>query len=63
MPPLVDRLTTLQGRTAKLSDIPVLAPFFFVEPDYPSMEAQKMRGSLSTDHYSKPSSLLQFYRG
>ncbi|KAI1789160.1 glutamyl-tRNA synthetase [Ganoderma leucocontextum] len=39
------------GRTSKLSDIPSLAPFFFVEPDYPSAEAQKMRRSLSTEQY------------
>ncbi|OJT08520.1 Glutamate--tRNA ligase [Trametes pubescens] len=42
----------LQGRTTKLSDIPALGPFFFVEPDYTSAEAQKMRQSLPNDNYA-----------
>ncbi|KAM5534385.1 hypothetical protein V8D89_011978 [Ganoderma adspersum] len=51
--PYLERvILVLQGRTTKLSDIPALAPFFFVEPDYNSVEAQKMRGSLSTEHYN-----------
>ncbi|KAI0735761.1 glutamyl-tRNA synthetase [Earliella scabrosa] len=46
-------ITVLQGRITKLSDIPNLAPFFFVEPNYTTSEAQKMRQSLSSDHYIK----------
>ncbi|KAI0825292.1 glutamyl-tRNA synthetase [Trametes gibbosa] len=42
----------LQGRISKLSDIPTLGSFFFVEPDYTSHEAQKMRQLLSSDNYS-----------
>ena len=42
-----------------MSDIPALAPFFFVEPDYNSVEAQKMRRSLSTEHYSESNWQLQ----
>ncbi|EIW65117.1 glutamyl-tRNA synthetase [Trametes versicolor FP-101664 SS1] len=43
---------SLQGRTTKLSDIPALGPFFFVEPDYTSAEAQKMRQLLPNDNYA-----------
>ncbi|KAI0638911.1 glutamyl-tRNA synthetase [Trametes polyzona] len=45
-------ISALQGRTTKLSDIPTLGPFFFVEPDYSSPEAQKMRQSLSDEKYT-----------
>ena len=34
----------------KLSDIPSLGPFFFVEPDYSSSEALKMRRMFSSEH-------------
>ncbi|KAI0757473.1 glutamyl-tRNA synthetase [Daedaleopsis nitida] len=44
-------ISALQGRTARLSDIPALAPFFFVEPIYSSDEAEKMRQTLPTENY------------
>ncbi|TBU26320.1 glutamyl-tRNA synthetase [Dichomitus squalens] len=54
----------LQGRTTKLSDLPSLAPFFFREPEYSSAEAQKMRQTLSDDHYDAViHSLLSRLRG
>ncbi|KAI0327285.1 glutamyl-tRNA synthetase [Cubamyces sp. BRFM 1775] len=45
-------IAVLQGRVTKLSDIPSLAPFFFVEPDYSSAEAKKMRQSLPSEQYA-----------
>ncbi|KAH9850613.1 glutamyl-tRNA synthetase [Lenzites betulinus] len=42
----------LQGRTAKLSDVPTLGSFFFIEPDYTSQEAQKMRQFFSGESYA-----------
>ena len=32
-------------------DVPPLAPFFFVDLDYTTDEAQEMRASVSTDDY------------
>ncbi|KAI0762511.1 glutamyl-tRNA synthetase [Fomes fomentarius] len=46
-------ILALQGRTTKLGDLPALAPFFFVEPDYSSREAQEMRKRLSIENYVK----------
>jgi hypothetical protein len=34
-----------------MHDLPALAPFFFVEPDYDSQEATSMRESLDPAHY------------
>ncbi|KAI8983303.1 glutamyl-tRNA synthetase [Trametes punicea] len=52
LPYLEKVISALQGRTTKVSDIPALGPFFFVEPDYSSPEAQKMRQSLSDNNYA-----------
>ncbi|KAH9891169.1 glutamyl-tRNA synthetase [Cubamyces lactineus] len=52
VPYLEKVISVLQGRTTKLSDIPSLGPFFFVEPDYSSSEAQRMKQSLSSEHYA-----------
>jgi len=41
----------LQGRITNLHDVPTLAPFFFVEPDYSLPEAQTMKRGLSADDY------------
>ncbi|KAL4069213.1 hypothetical protein J3A83DRAFT_4095337 [Scleroderma citrinum] len=41
----------LQGRMINVFDVPVLAPFFFIDPDYTSTEAQSMRASVSADDY------------
>ena len=40
-----------QGRITNLNDIPVLAPYFFVEPDYTSDEARKMLKSIDDISY------------
>lgn len=54
-----DTLTPVmtQGRITKLSDVPVLAPFFFVKPDYSSAEAKKMYHSFPSADY-RTSTLL-----
>ncbi|KAF8549555.1 hypothetical protein OG21DRAFT_1525719 [Imleria badia] len=41
----------LQGRVTVLKDVPSLAPYFFLEPDYSTAEAQVMRESMSKDDY------------
>ncbi|KAI0367459.1 glutamyl-tRNA synthetase [Pilatotrama ljubarskyi] len=51
LPYLEKVISALQGRTTKLSDIPSLGSFFFVEPDYSSPEAGKMRQSLPSENY------------
>lgn len=43
----------LQGRMTNLQDIPTLAPYFFVEPDLASPEAQTMYKSVSSEDYGK----------
>jgi glutamyl-tRNA synthetase len=40
-----------QGRVTVLKDVPSLAPYFFLEPDYSTAEAQVMRESMSKDDY------------
>ncbi|KAI0662347.1 glutamyl-tRNA synthetase [Cubamyces menziesii] len=52
VPYLEKVISALQGRMTKLSDIPSLGPFFFVEPDYSSSEALKMRRMFSSEHCS-----------
>ncbi|KAH8101405.1 hypothetical protein BXZ70DRAFT_1007241 [Cristinia sonorae] len=51
----VDYLTkvigVLEGRLTNLQDIPVLAPYFFVEPEYSTDEAKKMLSSLKDVPY------------
>ena len=41
-------------------DVPALAPFFFVDPDYTTDEAREMRASVSTDDYREL--LICFYQ-
>ncbi|TCD68577.1 Glutamate--tRNA ligase mitochondrial [Steccherinum ochraceum] len=41
----------LQGRLTNLQDVPLLAPYFFVEPNYATEEAQKMLKSLGDASY------------
>lgn len=41
----------LQGRLTNLQDIPVLAPYFFNEPDYSTDEARKLLKSLDGASY------------
>ncbi|KAI9455877.1 hypothetical protein HD554DRAFT_2030712 [Boletus coccyginus] len=41
----------LQGRITNIKDVPNLAPYFFVDPDYSTPEAQLMRESISSDDY------------
>jgi glutamyl-tRNA synthetase len=36
-----------QGRITNILDIPKLAPYFFIEPDYGSREAESMIKSIS----------------
>ncbi|KAI0651383.1 glutamyl-tRNA synthetase [Trametes meyenii] len=64
LPYLEKVIYALQGRTTKLSDVPALGSFFFVEPDYASPEAQKMRASLSPERYATiVSNLISRLRG
>ncbi|RPD81515.1 glutamyl-tRNA synthetase [Lentinus tigrinus ALCF2SS1-7] len=52
--PYLERvISVLQGRITKLGDVPTLAPFFFVKPDYNSAEAKKMYHSFSSADYQK----------
>lgn len=44
-------ISVLQGRITNLHDVPSLAPFFFVEPDYELSEAHSMKRGLSADDY------------
>ncbi|KAG2045620.1 Nucleotidylyl transferase [Suillus hirtellus] len=46
-------LQCLQGRITNLHDVPTLAPFFFVEPDYELPEACSVKRELSADDYGK----------
>ncbi|KAG6332077.1 hypothetical protein ID866_7015 [Astraeus odoratus] len=41
----------LQGRIVNVFDVPSLAPFFFIEPDYTTSDARSMRRSVSIDDY------------
>ncbi|KAG9310513.1 hypothetical protein JVU11DRAFT_9660 [Chiua virens] len=43
----------LQGRITNIKDVPSLAPYFFVRPDYATPEAQSMLKSLSNDDYHR----------
>ncbi|KAN0101307.1 hypothetical protein V8E55_001291 [Tylopilus felleus] len=43
----------LQGRITILQDVPSLAPYFFVDPDYSTPEAQLMRQSISNVDYRR----------
>ncbi|KAH7884204.1 hypothetical protein F5I97DRAFT_1938759 [Phlebopus sp. FC_14] len=44
----------LQGRITNVNDVPSLGPFFFVDPDHKTAEAEFMRKSISSDDYSRP---------
>ncbi|KAH7923759.1 glutamyl-tRNA synthetase [Leucogyrophana mollusca] len=44
-------IRALQGRIINLLDVPRLAPFFFVDPDYTTEEAQSMIKSISPSDY------------
>ncbi|KAJ3483560.1 hypothetical protein NLI96_g6232 [Meripilus lineatus] len=44
-------ITTLQGRIVNILDIPSLAPYFFIEPDYSSEEACSLLATLPRDTY------------
>ncbi|KAI0761628.1 glutamyl-tRNA synthetase [Trametes elegans] len=52
IPYLEKVIIAMQSRATKVNDIPTLGAFFFVEPDYTTPEAQKMRQSLSSEDYS-----------
>ncbi|KAI0358886.1 glutamyl-tRNA synthetase [Trametes cingulata] len=52
LPYLEKVISALQGRITKLSDVPSLGSFFFVDPDYSSPEALKMRQSLPSQIYN-----------
>ncbi|KAF9235713.1 hypothetical protein BU15DRAFT_89484 [Melanogaster broomeanus] len=41
----------LQGRITNINEVPALAPYFYIDPDYSTPEAQFMRRSLSTNDY------------
>ncbi|KIJ60123.1 hypothetical protein HYDPIDRAFT_32546 [Hydnomerulius pinastri MD-312] len=43
----------LQGRITNVNDVPGLAPFFYIDPDYATPEALFMRKSISVDDYSR----------
>ncbi|KAF9219057.1 glutamyl-tRNA synthetase [Gyrodon lividus] len=43
----------LQGRITNINDVPVLAPYFYIDPDYATPEAQLMRLSISTEDYRR----------
>ncbi|KZT09062.1 glutamyl-tRNA synthetase [Laetiporus sulphureus 93-53] len=45
-------IAMLQGRIMNLNDLPSLASFLFIEPDYTTEEAQSMRQSLPSDKYN-----------
>lgn len=40
-----------QGRITNIQDVAGLAPYFFVDPDYSTPEAQFMNKSLLNDNY------------
>lgn len=42
-----------QGRVTNIQDVPTLAPYFFVDPNYLTPEAQFMRKSMPGDDYRK----------
>ncbi|THH31563.1 hypothetical protein EUX98_g2616 [Antrodiella citrinella] len=44
-------IDALQGRLVNLQDIPMLAPYFFIDPDYSSDESQKMLKTLGDVSY------------
>jgi len=44
-------IDALQGRVTNLQDIPALAPYFFIDPDYAADEAQKMLQTLGDASY------------
>ncbi|KAF8425049.1 hypothetical protein L210DRAFT_3743949 [Boletus edulis BED1] len=44
-------IRVLQGRITNIHDVPNLAPYFFVDPDYSTPEAQRMRESILNDAY------------
>ncbi|KAG2045674.1 Nucleotidylyl transferase [Suillus hirtellus] len=46
-------ISVLQGRITNLHDVPTLAPFFFVEPDYELPEARSVKREPSADDYGK----------
>ncbi|KAI0078525.1 glutamyl-tRNA synthetase [Panus rudis PR-1116 ss-1] len=41
----------LQGRLVNIMDLPELAPYFFVDPDWSSEEAKKLRSAATDDEY------------
>ncbi|KAF8553539.1 hypothetical protein OG21DRAFT_1597677 [Imleria badia] len=43
----------LQGRITNIQDVPSLAPYFFVDPDHSTPEAQLMRDFISNDDYRR----------
>jgi glutamyl-tRNA synthetase len=43
----------LQGRITNIQQVPNLAPYLFVDPDYRTPEAQRMRESISSDDYRR----------
>ncbi|KAH7907046.1 hypothetical protein BJ138DRAFT_1161049 [Hygrophoropsis aurantiaca] len=44
-------IRALQGRIVNLLDVPTLAPFFFVDPDYTTDEAKSMIRAISASDY------------
>ncbi|KAI6020987.1 hypothetical protein BKA83DRAFT_4293667 [Pisolithus microcarpus] len=44
-------IRVLQGRITNVFDVPSLAPFFFVDPNYASPEAKSMLRPVSSDEY------------
>ncbi|KAG8220277.1 hypothetical protein J3R82DRAFT_1371 [Butyriboletus roseoflavus] len=43
----------LQGRITNIQDVPSLAPYFFVDPNHSTPEAQFMNKSISSDDYRR----------
>ncbi|CCL98936.1 uncharacterized protein FIBRA_00943 [Fibroporia radiculosa] len=46
-----DVILVIQGRMVNLNDLPVLASYFFIEPDYTTAEALTMRNRLPDELY------------
>ncbi|OCH94171.1 glutamyl-tRNA synthetase [Obba rivulosa] len=50
-PYIKDVIVALQGRLTNLHELPILAPYFFVDPDWASDEAHDMSEGLSSVQY------------